>query len=61
MLEPWLAHLIESTRVARLGTIARDGRPNLVPVCFAYPDGGFIRAIGEVVISPASTRYWKNR
>ena len=27
--------LLESARVARLATVARDGRPRLVPVCFA--------------------------
>ncbi len=47
MLDPWLVHLIESTRIAHLGTIAGDGRPNLVPVCFAYTDGGFVTAIDE--------------
>jgi PPOX class probable F420-dependent enzyme len=27
--------LLEGARVARLATVARDGRPRLVPVCFA--------------------------
>ena len=30
--------LLESEPVARLATLARDGRPHLVPVCFALLD-----------------------
>jgi PPOX class probable F420-dependent enzyme len=29
-----LRHLVESSRVGRLATVAADGRPHLVPVCF---------------------------
>jgi len=45
--EPWEAALVESARVARLATIAPDGRPHLVPVCFAWTEGRFAIAIDE--------------
>lgn len=35
MLEPWHRDLIDELRVARLATISADGRPHLVPVCYA--------------------------
>ncbi|MCL6645535.1 MAG: TIGR03668 family PPOX class F420-dependent oxidoreductase [Dehalococcoidia bacterium] len=38
-LTPRERTLLESQPVARLATIARDGRPHLVPVCFAILDG----------------------
>ena len=37
----------ESQRLARLGTIARDGRPHLVPVCFAFDGAAVVVAIDE--------------
>ena len=35
MFEPWQRELLDSLPVARLATIAREGRPHLVPVCYA--------------------------
>jgi PPOX class probable F420-dependent enzyme len=35
--------LVESARVARLATVGSDGRPHLVPVCFAL--------VGDIVYS----------
>jgi PPOX class probable F420-dependent enzyme len=32
---PEMRRRVESARVARLATVAADGRPHLVPVCFA--------------------------
>jgi PPOX class probable F420-dependent enzyme len=46
-LEAWEVALADECRVARLGTIAPDGRPHLVPVCYAYIDGHFAIAIDE--------------
>lgn len=39
--------LITASRIARLSTIAADGRPHLAPVCFAYLEGQFYVAIDE--------------
>ena len=47
MFEPWQLELIAETRRAVLGTIAADGRPHLVPVCFALVDHTFGIAIDE--------------
>ena len=47
MFEPWHGVLIDELRVARLATIARDGRPHLVPVCYAFVDERFAIAIDE--------------
>ena len=43
----WQRDLIDDCRTATLGTIARDGRPHLVPVCFALIEGRFAIAIDE--------------
>jgi PPOX class probable F420-dependent enzyme len=32
-----MRRLVESARVARLATVGSDGRPHLVPCCFALP------------------------
>ncbi|MEP7217218.1 MAG: TIGR03668 family PPOX class F420-dependent oxidoreductase [Anaerolineaceae bacterium] len=42
MFETWQRDLLVSLPVARLATIATDGRPHVVPVCFAL--------IGETVV-----------
>ncbi len=38
---------IQSQRVAHLATASADGRPHVVPVCFAYLDGHIYIAIDE--------------
>ena len=35
LFEPWQTSLVDELRVAGLGTIQADGRPHLVPVCYA--------------------------
>lgn len=45
--KPWESALLESARVAHLATINPDGRPHLVPVCFAWIDGVVAIAIDE--------------
>ena len=47
MFEPWHLELLEESRVARLGTIAPDGRPRLVPVCYALVGETVFIAIDE--------------
>ncbi len=51
-LEGWQWDVLDTCRVARLGTIARDGRPHLVPVVYAIVDEGIAIAIDE---KPKST------
>lgn len=43
----WQRELFEESRVARLGTLARDGRPHLVPVCFAVLREAIAVAVDE--------------
>jgi PPOX class probable F420-dependent enzyme len=45
--EPWQMALIAELRVARMATIAADGSPQQVPVCYALVDGAFVIAIDE--------------
>ncbi|MEO9255129.1 MAG: pyridoxamine 5'-phosphate oxidase family protein, partial [Tepidiformaceae bacterium] len=47
MFETWQLELIAEARRGVLGTIAADGRPKLVPVCYAFEDGRFGIAIDE--------------
>ncbi len=51
-LEAWQWDLLDACRVARLGTIAKDGGPHLVPVVYAIVDEGIAIAIDE---KPKST------
>lgn len=45
--------LLESTRVARLATVAPDGRPSVVPVCFAIDGETIYHAVDH---KPKTTR-----
>ena len=47
MLVPDVIAFIEAQRVARLATVDEDGRPHLVPVCFAFHEGALWIAIDE--------------
>ena len=38
-LPPQLESFVREARVGRLGTVDEQGRPHVVPVCFAYQDG----------------------
>jgi PPOX class probable F420-dependent enzyme len=44
---------IEDARVARLATVAADGRPHVVPICFALDGDTLYTAVDE---KPKSTR-----
>ncbi|HEY4668183.1 MAG TPA: pyridoxamine 5'-phosphate oxidase family protein, partial [Tepidiformaceae bacterium] len=47
MFEPWQRELFETSRVGRLATIARDGSPHVVPVCYAMVGDQFVIAVDE--------------
>jgi PPOX class probable F420-dependent enzyme len=47
MFADWERDLIVRSRVGRLATIAYDGRPHLVPVCYAFHEGRFFVAVDE--------------
>lgn len=47
MFEPWQEELVEAARIAVLATIAANGEPQTVPVCFAVVDGRIAIAIDE--------------
>ncbi len=44
-LPPWAVELLEQSRVARLGTADRAGRPLVVPVCYAFDGRACVSAI----------------
>ena len=46
-MEAWQAQLLAEERAGVLGTIARSGLPQLVPVCFALVEGDIAIAIDE--------------
>ncbi len=46
-MEAWQERLLEDERSGVLGTIARSGLPQLVPVCFALVEGAIAIAIDE--------------
>lgn len=47
MFEPWQRELVDGCRVARLATIARDGSPHIVPVCYALVAEQLVIAVDE--------------
>ncbi|HCV00931.1 MAG: TIGR03668 family PPOX class F420-dependent oxidoreductase [Dehalococcoidia bacterium] len=46
-MEAWQTQLLEDERSGVLGTIGRNGIPQLVPVCFAFIEGDVAIAIDE--------------
>jgi len=44
-LPPWAVELLHQSRVARLGTADRTGRPLVVPVCYAFDGRACVTAI----------------
>jgi PPOX class probable F420-dependent enzyme len=53
MNEARARELLGGARVARLGTVARDGRPRLVPICFALAGDVIYHAVDD---KPKATR-----
>ena len=53
MNEQRARELLGGARVARLGTVARDGRPRLVPICFALAGDVVYHAVDQ---KPKATR-----
>ncbi len=47
MLDPDVAARVREARVARLATIDPDGRPHLVPICFALEGGVLYSAVDQ--------------
>jgi PPOX class probable F420-dependent enzyme len=50
---PGIAELVAAARVGRLATVTREGRPHVVPVCFAFHDDKIVTAVDA---KPKSTR-----
>ena len=46
-MEPWQERLLQEARSGALATIARDGLPQLAPVCYALAEGAVAVAIDE--------------
>ena len=44
---PWERELLSTLRAGRLATIAADGRPQLVPVCYAVVGDALVIAVDE--------------
>lgn len=59
-MEPWAQDLIRESRVAILGTIDAQGRPHLVPVCFAEVDGQYVIAVDEKPKRPGTLARVRN-
>ena len=53
MNEARARELLGGARVARLGTVARDGRPRLVPICFVLAGAVIYHAVDD---KPKATR-----
>jgi PPOX class probable F420-dependent enzyme len=60
MLEGWQRDLLEAARVARLATISPDGRPHLVPVCYALVGGEIVIAVDEKPKRPGTLARIRN-
>ncbi|HEX4836465.1 MAG TPA: pyridoxamine 5'-phosphate oxidase family protein, partial [bacterium] len=50
--------LLRRARVARLATADRNGRPHVIPVCFAFDEHALVSAIDEKPkrVSPRALR-----
>lgn len=59
-MEPWAEVLIRESRVAILGTIDAQGRPHLVPVCFARFEGAYVIAVDEKPKRPGTLARVRN-
>lgn len=46
-LSPEQAQFLSGQRVAHLATVDGEGKPHVVPICFAYADGALYSAVDE--------------
>ena len=46
-IEPQIRRFIEIHRVAHLATANAQGRPSVIPICYAFPDAVFYSVIDE--------------
>jgi len=46
-IEPQIRRFIERHRVAHLATANAQGRPSVIPICYAFPDAVFYSVIDE--------------
>src|SRR5215475_9200860 len=46
-IEPEIRRFIESHRVAHLATANAQGRPSVIPICYAFPDAVFYSVIDD--------------
>ncbi len=53
LFEAWQRALAAECRVAHLGTIAADGRPHLVPICYVV--------LGDMVVTPVDEKPKRGR
>jgi PPOX class probable F420-dependent enzyme len=53
-MQPTERAFLERARVGRLATVDDEGRPHVVPICYALPDGS--RLVSAVDEKPKSTR-----
>jgi PPOX class probable F420-dependent enzyme len=51
--QPDIAERVAAARIGRLATVTADGRPHVVPVCFAMYEGVIVTAVDA---KPKSTR-----
>lgn len=61
-LTPPQLHFVEQQRVGRMATAGADGRPHIIPVCFAYTSGTFYIALDAKPkrVAPTALRRVRN-
>jgi len=61
-IEPWGTELLRRARVGHLATSTKNGRPHVVPVCYAFDWKAIYSAIDEKPkrVNPAGLRRVKN-
>jgi PPOX class probable F420-dependent enzyme len=56
MLDDDVCQYLAAAPLARLATVAPDGQPHVVPICFAVQDGAVVTPIDEKPQSVATSR-----
>jgi PPOX class probable F420-dependent enzyme len=60
-IEPRIRRFIETHRVAHLATANAEGRPSVIPICYAFPGAVFYSAIDEKPKTLSSSRLQRIR